>query len=110
MQTEPVADARGNNGQQRALRNRQAGRVTGRGVLVVLRRGRGDDEVVAVVAASQEHADQGLVVDSLGERVDQAETLHPGDERGRPERIANARVGRLKEKFPARDVHGYLST
>ena len=80
------------------------------GVLVVLGRARWDDQVVAVVAAGQEHADERLVVDPLRERVDQAEALHSGDECGRPERVADARVGGLQEKLPARDVHGYLST
>ena len=51
-----------------------------------------DDHVVAVVAARQEHADQRPVVGSLGERVDQAEPLDAGDERGGAERVSDARL------------------
>ena len=110
MQAEPAANRRGHDRKERALRDGQAGRVPHRRVLVVFRRGRRHDHVVAVVASGQEDADQRPVVGALREGVDQAEARDAGGERGGAERIAQARLARLEQEFSASDRHGYLST
>ncbi len=110
VQTERITDAERSDREQTVARNAEPRGVARRGIRVVLSGRRRHDHIVPVVAPRQEDADQRLVVRSLRQQVDEAEALNACDERGRPERIADACLPGLQKEFATCDGHGYLST